>query len=184
MAIVPDAKNWTWVLDEQCPECGFRADLVDVTEIGSLVRANVACWPPLLAVTTARRRPADDRWSALEYACHVRDVFRLFDERLRLMLDTDAPQFANWDQDVTAIAERYDLQDPVVVADELVAAGLTIAERWETVRDDQWQRTGDRSDGSGFTVETFARYFLHDPVHHLHDVAVGNEMLTDQAGPA
>jgi hypothetical protein len=22
----------------------------------------------------------------------------------------------------------------------------------------------------GFTVETFARYFMHDPVHHLYDV--------------
>ena len=34
----------------------------------------------------------------------------------------------------------------------------------------QWQRTGRRSDGASFTVETFARYFIHDPVHHLYDV--------------
>jgi hypothetical protein len=34
----------------------------------------------------------------------------------------------------------------------------------------QWQRTGRRSDGAHFTVETFARYFIHDPVHHLYDV--------------
>ena len=32
------------------------------------------------------------------------------------------------------------------------------------------QRTGRRSDGAHFTVETFARYFIHDPVHHLYDV--------------
>jgi len=25
-------------------------------------------------------------------------------------------------------------------------------------------------DGSAFTVRTLAVYFLHDPVHHLHDV--------------
>ena len=135
-------------------------------------------WPALLAVHTARHRPNDDTWSALEYGCHVRDVFRIFDERLRLMLATDAPQFANWDQDVTAVDDRYDLQDPVMVSDELVAAGTAVAQRWDTVDDDQWQRTGDRSDGSSFTVETFARYFLHDPVHHLHDVAEGNRILT------
>jgi hypothetical protein len=34
----------------------------------------------------------------------------------------------------------------------------------------QWARTGRRSDGAAFTVESFARYFVHDPVHHLHDV--------------
>ena len=27
-----------------------------------------------------------------------------------------------------------------------------------------------KSDGSAFTVDSLARYFVHDPVHHLHDV--------------
>jgi hypothetical protein len=30
--------------------------------------------------------------------------------------------------------------------------------------------TGARSDGAQFTVESFARYFIHDPIHHLYDV--------------
>ena len=34
-----------------------------------------------------------------------------------------------------------------------------------------------RSDGVAFTVVSFARYFLHDPVHHLDDVRRGNEIL-------
>lgn len=178
MAIVPDSKNWTWVLDERCPECGFDAAAVDVAEMAGLVRANVAEWPPLLVGEHARVRPDDDTWSALEYACHVRDVFALFDERLRLMLDEDGPQFANWDQDVTAVEQRYDLQDPATVARELVNAGEACADRWTTVGADDWQRTGDRSDGSSFTVETFARYFLHDPVHHLADVRRGSERLS------
>jgi len=38
------------------------------------------------------------------------------------------------------------------------------------VAGDQWARSGRRSDGASFTVETFARYFVHDPVHHLYDV--------------
>lgn len=25
MAIVPDTKDWTWVLERACPECGFDA---------------------------------------------------------------------------------------------------------------------------------------------------------------
>ena len=177
MAIVPDTKNWTWVLDEICPECGFDAASVDLASMGHLVRANAAQWPALLDDEQVGTRPSADRWSALEYACHVRDVFILFDERLRRMLTENGPQFANWDQDVTAVEERYGEQDPAIVADELLAAARTCADRWDTVGDGDWQRTGDRSDGSTFTVETFARYFLHDPVHHLTDVARGNEML-------
>ncbi|MBV8693173.1 MAG: DinB family protein, partial [Actinobacteria bacterium] len=26
---------------------------------------------------------------------------------------------------------------------------------------------------ASFTIDTFARYFIHDPIHHLHDVRRG-----------
>ena len=170
MAIVPDDKNWTWVLDTVCPECGYDAAGVDLAGMGDLIRGNAALWPALLAAPDAARRPQHDQWSTLEYGCHVRDVFRKFDERLRLMLTEDGPDFENWDQDVTAIEERYGEQDPTVVSDELVAAATSFAELWDTVTPDQHERTGNRSDGSMFTVDSFGRYFLHDPVHHLVDV--------------
>lgn len=181
MAIVPDDKNWTWVLDRRCPECGYDAAAIDVADLGALVRANASQWPPLLARPDATRRPTDEQWSALEYACHVRDVFRLFEYRLGLMLADDDPAFENWDQDATAIAERYHLQDPASVAAELVAAAEANAAVWDTVTPDQHGRRGLRSDGAAFTVESFGRYFLHDPVHHLDDVARGNRMLDDRA---
>ena len=38
----------------------------------------------------------------------------------------------------------------------------------DTVAD--WTRPGRRSDGASFTIETFAKYLIHDPVHHLWDV--------------
>ena len=37
--------------------------------------------------------------------------------RLDLMLTQTDPHFENWDQDATAVAERYDLADPAVVED-------------------------------------------------------------------
>jgi hypothetical protein len=170
MTITPDDKDWTWVLDERCPDCGFDASTLDVRATGAAVRANAAAWPAVLERADARVRPDDRTWSALEYACHVRDVFVLFDQRLQMMLDQDDPLFPNWDQDTTAVADRYGRQDPAVVADQLVAAGDAVAACFDGVRDDQWQRPGRRSDGASFSVDTFARYFLHDPVHHLWDV--------------
>jgi hypothetical protein len=86
------------------------------------------------------------------------------------MLDEDDPLFANWDQDETAVTDRYWAQDPATVADELVAAADEIATSFAVIEGDGWHRPGRRSDGAVFTVDTFARYFVHDPIHHLHDV--------------
>lgn len=179
MPIEPDTKDWTWVLDRTCPECGFDADSVALDQVGGMVRENAAAWEQILArprdeLTT---RPSDDRWSALEYACHVRDVFRLYDQRLALMLTEDDPDFANWDQDVAAVTDRYNEQDPELVAAAITEAAGPLADRFDSVGGDAWQRTGNRSDGVTFTVETFARYFIHDPVHHLVDVDDGFAVL-------
>jgi len=169
-AIEPDGKDWTWVLEARCPECGFAASDVDPQGIGGTVRDLVPRWVAVLHRADARERPEPHVWSALEYGAHVRDVMRLFDERVRLMVDQDDPLFANWDQDATALAERYDLQDPAVVADELALAAAATADRFDAVAPGQWERTGRRSNGSLFTVRTLGQYFLHDVVHHLHDV--------------
>ncbi len=177
--ITADDKNWTWVLERICPDCGFDAIGIAPSDVAGLVRGQIAEWRDLLARPDARLRPTADQWSALEYGCHVRDVFELFDHRLELMLAEDAPQFANWDQDQTAVDSRYDLQDPSVLADQLEAAAQVISARFEQVGDHQWVRTGRRSDGAEFTVDSFARYFLHDPLHHLDDVRRGNEILNN-----
>ena len=52
----------------------------------------------------------------------------------------------------------------------LVEASQVMAAAFDTVGDDQWQRTGLRSDGAHFTVDSFARYYLHDIEHHIWDV--------------
>lgn len=170
MAITPDVKNWTWVVEKPCPDCGFDPAGVEFEQIPDLVRANAARWPAVLARPDVAVRPDDRTWSALEYGAHVRDVFRIFRDRLELMLTETDPSFANWDQDATAVAENYGAQDPGVVSTELVAAADEIADAFAAVPADALDRRGLRSDGSAFTVRTLAVYFLHDPVHHLHDV--------------
>ncbi len=177
MPIVPDDKNWTWVLERPCPECGFDASTFDPATTAAVVEANAIEFERLLQDPRASERPDDHTWSATEYACHVRDVYRLYLFRLDLMLGEDGPHFPNWDQDETAIAERYREQDPHNVAGELRASAFLLAARFATVRGDLWQRTGFRSDGAAFTVDSFARYLVHDPVHHLWDVQRGYAAL-------
>jgi hypothetical protein len=170
MTITPDTKDWTWVLQRRCPECGFDAQSFPRESVGTQLRDNAAAWRDVLASSGVRDRPRPDRWSPLEYGCHVRDVCLLYEQRLALMLTQDNPQFANWDQDATAAEDRYSEQDPATVDVQLHAAAEALATSFDQVTGLEWQRTGDRSDGVHFTVESFARYFLHDPVHHLYDV--------------
>ena len=171
-SIVPDDKDWTWVLERACPECGVDASGIEATSVAGMIRSNADEWAELLVAPAAdlRRRPVPDRWSTLEYSAHVRDVFVLYRYRLGLMVDHEDPLFPNWDQDETAVAERYNELDPVVVSAELVGAGRQLADAFDTMIGDQWSRTGRRSDGASFTIDSFARYLIHDPVHHLWDV--------------
>ncbi len=169
----PDAKDWTWVLSRRCPDCGFDAAAVQRQDLPRLLEEQVAAWLPVLERDDVARRPQPLVWSPLEYACHVRDVYRVFDERLLLMLTQHDPLFASWDQDATAVAERYHAQDPQRVADGLAEAGHALADGFAEVAPDQWGRTGRRSDRARFTVLTLGRYASHDPAHHLWDVAGG-----------
>ena len=38
MAITPDTKNWTWVLEKRCDDCGFDASVFDASQTGPAVR--------------------------------------------------------------------------------------------------------------------------------------------------
>ena len=166
----PDVKDWTWTIREPCPQCGFDPAKVEHAAVPALTRRFATVVAHAVLADGAALRPGPTVWSALEYGCHVRDVCVLFDERLHLMLDEDDPQFANWDQDETALQQRYWAQQPAPVAEAIRTAADRIAASFAGIEPDEWTRPGRRSNGSVFTVDTFARYFLHDLAHHAWDV--------------
>ncbi|MGW6424922.1 DinB family protein [Nocardia sp. NPDC055053] len=171
--IVPDTKNWTWVLERACPDCGYDAEHTPYAAVPERTLDSAARLGAALERADARVRPDDTTWSVLEYGAHVRDVCRIFDTRLALILAGDGvepPRFENWDQDATAVADRYGEQDPARVASELAVAAEKTASAFAAVPADRLELRGARSDGSLFTVTSLSRYFLHDLVHHVHDV--------------
>ena len=171
MDVLSDGKDWTWVVERPCPECGFDGSRCVATDVAGLIRANAAAWAELhRAGRIVAGRPGPSTWSALEYACHVRDVYRRYDERVALMVGQDDPLFPNWDQDASAVQERYEEQDPDVVVADLVANAEAMANTFDALGDGQWARPGRRSDGASFTIDTISRYLVHDPIHHLWDV--------------
>lgn len=168
--IEPDTKDWTWVLSRPCPECGFDAATVHPGDVGDVIRRDADEWIRRLESPHAAERTRPGVWSTLEYGWHVRDVHRIFNERVTLMLTQHEPLFANWDQDQTALDDDYAAQNPEVVAGELFDAAITVADTYASVPEDGWTRRGLRSNGSEFTVASIALYHLHDVVHHAWDV--------------
>lgn len=158
------------MLHRPCAECGFDAASVAPADVASQVRGTAVAFEWVLRRPGAGQRPQPQVWSPLEYACHVRDVCRVFDTRVALLVGAPGPEFPDWDQDAAALSARYWTQDPAVVSDELAAAAETLARRFEGLDASQWSRPGRRSNGSSFTVESLARYLVHDLVHHRHDV--------------
>ena len=165
--------DWTWVLERQCDECGYDASALSRDQLGARMRAVGGSWRELLGRGPAveRLNDNDDRtWTPLQYGCHVRDVFELFEKRTRDMLKKrKPPTFKDWNQEEAAIKGDYARQDPAKVAYDLATKAGKYADLLDRVDDDEWQKEGTRSDGPRFTVESLARYALHDVEHHLWD---------------
>lgn len=179
----PEHRSWTWVLERGCESCGLEVSTIDRADLGPLFRVNAAKWRSLLSrgglVSVRPQSGGDPIWSALEYGCHVRDVYRLFHERVELMLTEDEPTFPNWGQNQAAIDGDYRSQDAGQVSYSLAVIAGTFADMLDRVGEEQWERTGRRSDGDIFTVDSIARYVLHDVSHHVWDVEQGYEALTE-----
>ena len=88
----------------------------------------------------------------------MRDILDLFRERTQLIVSQSAPTLPNFDGDAVAIEPDYQHQNSAEVAVGLRAAALAYAAELAQVTDNEWGRTGYRSDGREFTVT------LADPV--------------------
>ena len=71
---------------------------------------------------------AQPKWSALEYAAHVRDVYQLTAERLTKMIKKNAPTFQDWDQNTAAVEGNYANEDPDKVSYALAVNAGKVAD--------------------------------------------------------
>lgn len=159
--------DWSFVVDGGCPECGYEPHKTE--ETSARTAAAALRWQAVLERSDAAERPEPGVWSPVEYACHVRDMLRLLEERVELMLTGENPLFGNWDQDKVAVEAGYYWADPAVVAADLSARAIS-ATTLSGIDGVRWDRTGRRSDGIIFTVASLCRFTLHDAEHHLQDV--------------
>lgn len=168
--IVPDQKNWTFVLDSLCPECEYDVRSVSLRDVIEQLSHGVERYVKVLDRPQARVRTNPARWSDQEYVTHVAHMLVIMNQRLDLMLTKDEPTFPNWDQDLAAEQGNYNALEPMDVISQLREAAKNYANKLDAIPASSYSRRGLRSNGSAFTVQTLNQYAWHDFVHHLWDL--------------
>ena len=159
---------------ERCEVCGFAWDAVDPEEVPDGVRAATSALADLLVDhgTRALDRTAPDRWSPVEYGCHVRDVLTNVRDRIILALVEDNPTPHSMFGTPRVDLGLYRLDEPAVTARDLVSAGDLFARTMECLPERAarrtmfygWPRAATRP------VDWVAAQVLHECRHHLDDV--------------
>lgn len=160
------------VADGTCAGCGLTSTEGDSADLAGRLREEAHKWATLLATADdhqMRVRPAPDRWSALEYAAHVRDLLSVMAERTMRTLVENEPELGWWDHEA-AIADGWaNESDGAAVAEDIARNAAHFGQVLDHVPADGWERAATRGDTDRFTVELLARYALHEVVHHRAD---------------
>jgi hypothetical protein len=166
----------TTVTTVRCDGCGFEWGSVPQDQVVERLDASVFSYTERLAATEPadlRRRPDPDVWSALEYACHVRDVLLVMRERFLLVLRSSSPPaFTPMGRDERVVHDRYAEQSPRDVSRQLVDAAAMLTFVFDGMNAEQW----DLSCIYGYpepaerSLAWVAQQVVHEAEHHLTDL--------------
>lgn len=169
-----EGRDWTRSQFERCPDCGADASVVADEALGAELLREIASWGRLLAAAdpvAVRQRPAAEVWSALEYACHVRDLLPVMQARMDRAIEEDDPVFDWWDHEAAVVEARYGEQVPVLVVEAMTRNARAFASVLTALESGDWSRPARRRAGEHFTVRGIARFVLHETIHHREDAA-------------
>jgi hypothetical protein len=162
---------------DRCAECGFDPSELRPSDTAVAVRSFVRRYQaPLMRGlpgedldSIVRRSPASGVWSALEYSAHVRDIFRVFDGRIRSALAGDEPSemVVDWEGMVAAVSPSLERK---AVADDVADAATTLATTLSELTPTDWELSAHDGRGHRLPVRDLALAAVHEGSHHLLDV--------------
>jgi hypothetical protein len=162
---------------ERCDECGFDPSELRPRNLPVAIRSYGRRYRAPLTRGLAdedlddivRRSPSADVWSAIEYCAHVRDIFRVFDDRVRCALTDTEPSetVVDWEGKVTAASPTLARE---ALADDLDDAADTFATVLSELADHEWRLPTITGRGKPATIAEVAVIAVHEGSHHLLDV--------------
>lgn len=161
-----------------CTECGYDYKSVPTDRLAGRLRDLGPRYREAVGGTderAARRRPAPAVWSALEYACHMRDVLLVQRDRAVLALVEDNPGFARMYRDERVELCHYSAQPVAEVLDELDMSARLCAMVFDHLDQAAWERPlvynlPSAGAPGGHNIAWLARHTVHEGEHHLMDV--------------
>jgi S-DNA-T family DNA segregation ATPase FtsK/SpoIIIE len=164
----------------RCDECQYDYDTEDETTIpdrirtlGGRYRAPLTRFlPGEDGEAVLRSHPVDGAWSALEYACHVRDVLEVLHDRLQQGLTEDVPTYTPMGREQRVIDLAYNQQPPADVVAAIGAHAERLASAFAALTPAQWGRTGiyNYPEPTERSMTWLGQHAIHEVHHHLLDV--------------
>ncbi|WP_405060545.1 DinB family protein [Kribbella sp. NBC_01505] len=166
-------------VDGYCEQCGFNYDTGDLQgTVTLLVRQAADCSMALIKAAAGpdsnvvRLRPEPEVWSAIEYACHVRDVLEVQRFRIAQCLAEDRPVYAPMDRTGRVKQEKYENQDPMEVAAALVRFAKDFGAAARVLTPPQLGKLGlyNYPVRMPRSLSWVIRHTAHEIQHHRHDI--------------
>ena len=173
-------EGWEWprAATDECPQCGMHPGAQPPETLGAMAVELAADWREFLMAADdeyLRTNPEPGVFSPIQYGAHVRDILRVYGDRVLLAVaedDPEVPTFHPSDEEWAA----YNALDRGVLASDLEAQADRLEAILDGLDDDAWSRTVTRAalvagtDGVyRFTVAGIASYAVHEAHHHLLD---------------
>lgn len=167
-------------VDGICAECGFDYDRYTDAEVPDALRDFGRRYRVPLTRglkdesldEVVRAHPLPGVWSALEYACHFRDVLVVQRGRLAEALEADVPDAVPMRREERVVEDHYNEQDPVAVAEAIAANAEVLAAALADLDDAGWARQVryHYPEPTLRDMHWLARHTIHEGHHHLLDV--------------
>lgn len=166
-------------VDGHCDECGFDYDKGQLQgTVTTLVRQAAECSMALTKAAAGpdpdvvRIRPEPEVWSAIEYACHVRDVLEVQRFRIAQCLAEHRPVYAPMDRTGRVKQLKYEDQDPAEVAAALMRLAREFGAAARVLTPPQLGKLGlyNYPVRAPRSLGWIIRHTAHEIQHHRQDI--------------
>lgn len=117
-----------------------------------------------------KRRPAPNKWSAHEHACHISTGQATFLSRLELMLSDPLPQIKSMEQTPDEEAGSLLSVNLDEALGRYVRERALVVNRLKELSAADWQRTAEHEAFSHYSVHIMFRHLLIHEMHHAYAI--------------